>query len=542
MNLAQIPRRGYLQAPTPLEPLHNLTRFLGGKTQFWIKRDDLLPGCGGGNKTRKLDFSFAEAIAQGADTVITCGAVQSNHCRLTLSWAVKEKMPCHLVLEERVQDSYSPSASGNNLLFHLMGVAGITVVPGKSNMLEEMEKVAEKLKKSGRKPFIIPGGASNATGALGYVACAQEIQEQLFESRVSMDHIVVPSGSAGTHAGMVVGLEGTNANIEVTGINVSRSKEDQENLVYNLALLTAQKAGVAFPPKKEAINCFADYVGPGYSLPTNQMVEAVKTMAQEEAILMDPAGPVVIKIAHPNVPQHPMGKCFIQFKNLVEERSKDYASTDLITDGPIGMEAAEALKSSGIIGLGYIEIGFRNIWNNKKTIQSLEDAKGLKIRSTPSKAHIATLKALGMNPTPISWGEVYTALQQKTVDGIDIDLNLAWYNNFPEVNNNLTIVNSLYSPHLVMMSKKFLDSLSGDDQKMLLDTFQEVKLYERKLIREGEEEILAKLKEKGVNVTVLSREERARWARETASVYEQFEDRIGKELIEKVRKTISQQN
>ncbi|CAG0900273.1 unnamed protein product [Cyprideis torosa] len=309
------------------------------------------------------------------------------------------------------------------------------------------------------------------------------------------------------------------------------------------------------------------------------------------------AGPVVIKIAHPNVPQHPMGKCFIQFKNLVEERSKgkfrvdiydsskfgnfdsvvqglqygilqmgsastpnlspfsdsfliydlpflfpDYASTDLITDGPIGMEAAEALKSSGIIGLGYIEIGFRNIWNNKKTIQSLEDAKGLKIRSTPSKAHIATLKALGMNPTPISWGEVYTALQQKTVDGIDIDLNLAWYNNFPEVNNNLTIVNSLYSPHLVMMSKKFLDSLSGDDQKMLLDTFQEVKLYERKLIREGEEEILAKLKEKGVNVTVLSREERARWARETASVYEQFEDRIGKELIEKVRKTISQQN
>ncbi len=232
------------------------------------------------------------------------------------------------------------------------------------------------------------------------------------------------------------------------------------------------------------------------------------------------AGPTVIKIAHPNVPQHPMGQCFEKFKELVEQRSDgkfrvdiydsskfgnfdsvvqglqfnmlqmgsastpnlspfsdsfliydlpflfpDYESTDLITDGPIGMEAAKALESSGIIGLGYIEIGFRNLWNNKKAIQTMADAKGLKIRSTPSKAHIATLRALGMNPTPISWGEVYTALQQKTVDGIDIDLNLAWFNNFPEVNNNVTIVNSLYSPHLVMMSKKFLSSLSEDDKK-----------------------------------------------------------------------------
>ena len=305
------------------------------------------------------------------------------------------------------------------------------------------------------------------------------------------------------------------------------------------------------------------------------------------------SAPTVIKIAHPNVPQHPMGQCFEKFKELVEERSNgkfrvdiydsskfgnfdsvvqglqynmlqmgsastpnlspfsdsfliydlpflfpDYESTDLITDGPIGMGAAKALESSGIIGLGYIEIGFRNIWNNQKTVKTMEDAKGLKIRSTPSKAHIATLKALGMNPTPISWGEVYTALQQKTVDGIDIDLNLAWFNNFPEVNNNLTIVNSLYSPHLVMMSKKFQDSLSDEDKKMIMDTFQEVKLYERKLIRDGEKMIMEKLADKGVSVTVLTDEERARWAEATASVYEQFEDRIGKDLIEEVRATI----
>lgn len=306
------------------------------------------------------------------------------------------------------------------------------------------------------------------------------------------------------------------------------------------------------------------------------------------------AAPTVIKIAHPNVPQHPMGQCFEKFKELVEKRSEgkfrvdiydsskfgnfdsvvqglqmnmlqmgsastpnlspfsdsfliydlpflfpDYESTDLITDGPIGKKAAKALEPSGIIGLGYIEIGFRNLWNNQKTVETMADAKGLKIRSTPSKAHIATLKALGMNPTPISWGEVYTALQQKTVDGIDIDLNLAWYNNFPEVNSNVTIVKSLYSPHLVMMSQKFLASLPADDKKMILDTFEEVKLYERKLIRQGEKEIMAKLADKGVNVTILDEEEREKWAEATAGVYKQFEERIGKDLIEEVKATIA---
>ena len=96
MNLAKFPRRGYLQGPTPIESLPNFSEALGNKVNIWMKRDDLLPGCGGGNKTRKLDFSFADAIQQGADTIITCGAVQSNHCRLTVSWAVKESMDCHL--------------------------------------------------------------------------------------------------------------------------------------------------------------------------------------------------------------------------------------------------------------------------------------------------------------------------------------------------------------------------------------------------------------------------------------------------------------
>ncbi len=288
MNLGKFPRRGYLQKPTPIEPLTKFSEALGNKVNIWMKRDDLLPGCGGGNKTRKLDFSFADAIAEGADTVVTCGAVQSNHCRLTLSWAVKESMDCHLVLEERVKGSYHPDASGNNFLFQVLGAKSITVVPGGSDMGKEMQKVADKLAAEGRKPYIIPGGASNAIGATGYVACAQELLQQTLWMNLNIDHIVVPSGSAGTHAGMVTGLVGNNASIPVTGINVSRPKELQESIVHELASKTAERVGVANGVPREAVNCFDDYVGPGYSRPTEGMVEAVKLLASTEAILLDP--------------------------------------------------------------------------------------------------------------------------------------------------------------------------------------------------------------------------------------------------------------
>ncbi|MBT8330440.1 MAG: D-cysteine desulfhydrase [Desulfofustis sp.] len=288
MNLAKIPRRGYLQGPTPIEPLANFSKSLGKQLNIWMKRDDLLPGCGGGNKTRKLDFSFADAIQQGADTIITCGAVQSNHCRLTASWAAKESMDCHLVLEERVKGSYHSDASGNNFLFQVLGTKSISVVPGGSDMMQEMQKVADKLSAAGRKPYIIPGGASNAIGATGYVACAQEMLQQLFEMNLSIDHVVVPSGSAGTHAGMVTGLVGNNAQIPITGINVSRPKDLQEKVVHDLALLTAEKVGVGQQIHRDSVTCFDNYVGPGYSLPTDGMIEAVKLLATTEAILLDP--------------------------------------------------------------------------------------------------------------------------------------------------------------------------------------------------------------------------------------------------------------
>lgn len=288
MNLAKYPKRNYVTAPTPIEAIPAFSKALGGKVNLFIKRDDLLPGCAGGNKTRKLDFCIADALKNGADTIVTCGAVQSNHCRLTLAWAVKEGMDCHLVLEERVPGSYKEDGSGNNFLFKLMGVKSITVVPGGSNMLEEMEKIAEQVKNTGKKPYIIPGGASNAIGATGYVACAMEIQQQLFNENLSIDHMVVPSGSAGTHAGIVVGMFGSNAAIPVSGINVSRKKDVQEEIVHALAVETAERLGVREKLPAAEITCFDGYVGPGYSLPTESMIEAVKLLAQTESILLDP--------------------------------------------------------------------------------------------------------------------------------------------------------------------------------------------------------------------------------------------------------------
>jgi len=287
MNLAQFPRRRYTPGETPLEKAPRLTEALGGP-DIYVKRDDLLGLAAGGNKTRKLEFLVADALAQGADTLITCGAVQSNHCRLTLAAAVRERLACRLVLEERVPGTYDPEASGNNFLFNLMGVERVTVVPRGSDMMKAMDKVADEVKAEGRQAYVIPGGGSNPIGATGYVACAQEIMAQTFEQGINIDYVVCASGSAGTHAGLLTGFYGCNMNVPVLGINVSREKQDQEELVYDLVKRTAQHVGLNLEIPREAVTCFDEYVGPGYSLPTPEMAEAVRLVARTEGILLDP--------------------------------------------------------------------------------------------------------------------------------------------------------------------------------------------------------------------------------------------------------------
>lgn len=308
---------------------------------------------------------------------------------------------------------------------------------------------------------------------------------------------------------------------------------------------------------------------------------------------VDAADQIVLKLAHPNVPQHPMGEGYELFKSDLEKRSgglfrvdiydsskygnfdavvqglqmgmlqmgsdatnnlsvfnpqmmfldmpfivPSYEASDLITDGPIGKRLAASLEKNGILGLGYIEIGFRQVFANRP-IRTLEDAKGLKIRATHSKAHIEILKSLGMNPTPVAWGEVYTALQQKTVDAIDIDLNLAWFNKFPEITKYVTLTRSFYSPHLVMISKVFWQKLTPEQQKWIQESFSVMQKFQRGKIRSNEAMILEKIKEMGGEIIELSPEERARWIEATATVAPKFAKDVPPELIEEMKKTIA---
>lgn len=269
-----------------MEPLPRLSAELGGP-EIWIKRDDLTGLAAGGNKARKLEFLVAEALAQGADTLITVGAPQSNHCRLTLAAAVREGLRCRLVIEERVPGTYAADASGNNFLFDLMGVEKISVVPLGADLTGAMQAEADEVSRAGGRAYVIPGGGSNALGALGYVVCAEELQHQALDQGIAFDRMVCASGSAGTHAGLVTGLHLLNAGLPVTGINVRRPRAEQEGNVHKLAVETADFLGVA-PPPRNSIVCLDEWVGEGYSIPTEGMVEAVRMLARLEGILLDP--------------------------------------------------------------------------------------------------------------------------------------------------------------------------------------------------------------------------------------------------------------
>lgn len=287
MQLSRFPRRRYTEGYTPLERLPRLSEYLGGPT-IWAKRDDLTGLAGGGNKTRKLEFLVADALAQGADTLVTTGAVQSNHARLTAAAAAKEGLACRLLIEERIPGSYDPNASGNNFLFGLLGVEKLEVVPGGTDLAAGLQRMAADLEAEGRSAYVIPGGGSNTLGSLGYVACAQELLQQAFDQGVAFDHMVVASGSGGTHSGVVAGLVAMNANLPVTGISVRADKAAQEAKILAHAKETAAAIGSNNEVTAAHISVEDGYVGQGYAYPTDAMVEAVKLFARLEAILLDP--------------------------------------------------------------------------------------------------------------------------------------------------------------------------------------------------------------------------------------------------------------
>ncbi len=294
MDLSRFPRRRYTEGTTPIEPMLRFSAWLaascpGGRgPEVWIKRDDLLGLSPGGNKTRKLEFLVADALAQGADTLLTCGAPQSNHCRITLAAAVKEGLKCRFVIEERVPGSFHEDANGNHFLFRLYGVEDITVVPAGTDMAAAMQQVADALGRDGRKAYVIPGGGSNALGGLGYVACAQELQQQCFEQVLHFDRLVVGSGSSGTHGGLVAGFLANRIGMRLTGVGVSRDPAQQAPLVLKEAQAVCNLLGLDIEVPASAVECVGGFWQPKYSLPNARMVEAVQALARTEAVLLDP--------------------------------------------------------------------------------------------------------------------------------------------------------------------------------------------------------------------------------------------------------------
>jgi L-cysteate sulfo-lyase len=270
-----------------LEHLPRLSRHLGGP-EIYVKRDDCTGLGTGGNKTRKLEFLMADALKQNADVVITQGAVQSNHARQTAAAACKVGMGCELIFEKRVADA--PDAyltSGNVLLDRIFG-ANISEVDKGTDMNAAMESVAADLRAKGKRPYIIPGGGSNPIGALGYIDCALETMSQANRDGIVIDHIVHATGSAGTQAGLVVGLKASHSNIPLLGIGVNAPKTEQEEKVYKLAVETADYVGAPGVVAREDVVANCDYVGDGYGLPTKGMNDAVLMLARLEGLLFDP--------------------------------------------------------------------------------------------------------------------------------------------------------------------------------------------------------------------------------------------------------------
>lgn len=287
MNLARFPRIRLAHLPTPLEHLPRLSQALEGP-DIWIKRDDCTGMSSGGNKTRKLEFLLAEARAAGADIVLTQGATQSNHARQTAACAARVGLACHILLEDRTHKTDPDYTQSGNVFLDLLHGATVEHVASNPDMNGELAKVAARFAAEGRRPYAIPGGGSNPTGALGYVNAALELVTQANDQGLRIDHVVHATGSAGTQAGLVAGLAGMRSGVPLLGIGVRAPQEQQEANVFRLAAATAAVCGCAGAVRREDVVANCDYVGTGYGFSTPGSIEAIKMLARLEGILLDP--------------------------------------------------------------------------------------------------------------------------------------------------------------------------------------------------------------------------------------------------------------
>ncbi|QHJ13926.1 L-cysteate sulfo-lyase [Paraglaciecola mesophila] len=281
-----IPRVDITHSPTPIEHLTRLSESLG--CPVYVKRDDCTGLAGGGNKTRKLEYLIADAQLKGADTLVTVGGLQSNHARQTAAAAARFGFKCELVLDDVEGTPKTDYYQNGNMLLNCMLGANIHTLSLGDDSDSYVLALLEKLTREGRKPYFIPMGGSNVIGSLGYVRCAKEILQQLADTSLRIDQIILASGSAGTQAGLLAGLIAEDSDIPVFGISVSRSSEMQTSLVQALLEHTLTHLKIDPGRGKDRVLTNGNYVGEGYGRVTQSMVAAVQRCAELEGLLLDP--------------------------------------------------------------------------------------------------------------------------------------------------------------------------------------------------------------------------------------------------------------
>ncbi|HVI40163.1 MAG TPA: D-cysteine desulfhydrase family protein [Anaerovoracaceae bacterium] len=288
-KIKAISRRNYIRQITPLQKLTNLSKALGGEVEIYMKRDDLLPF--GGNKTRKLEFLFQEAVDLSADTIITASTVQCNHNLMALLMANMEGMKTELILENWAKSDYEYALDPNKHLYEFGGVSRTVScgapVTGPLHTMELALKMKADLEAQGKKPYLLARGGTCPLGNCGYILCAEELLGQGKEMNLDFDYVVCPSGTGGTQAGLIIGLEQAGCAASVIGINVAQKNDRQLNAVYAALEGTASLLNIEAPHKDKVI-CYEEYVGEGYSRPTAELKEAIELLARTEGIMLDP--------------------------------------------------------------------------------------------------------------------------------------------------------------------------------------------------------------------------------------------------------------
>ncbi|WP_322012679.1 D-cysteine desulfhydrase family protein [Paraburkholderia sp. J12] len=286
MATKTFPAVRFTESATPLQHLPRLSAHLGGPAIF-IKRDDMTGLAGGGNKARKLEYLAADALAKGADTLIGLGATQSNHARQTAAAAARLGLHCVLLLERRLEGQPEEYyRAGNALLNRVLGATLCDELPAGADIARAVTQLQEKLVKQGRKPYVVPGGGSNALGAMGYARCIEELQSQARDLGIGIDAIVHAGSSGGTQAGLVAGL-GAHRGTLVRSYSVRLEAALQINIVRKIAEETAEMlSGSAenFCP----IDVDDSQIGPGYGIPTVEALDAIRLLGRLEGILLDP--------------------------------------------------------------------------------------------------------------------------------------------------------------------------------------------------------------------------------------------------------------